>query len=91
MIDVKSINTPLKDSELFDDSPFWHLPDDAVGNAYQPNDDLGLEQNGKQDPNSEHDFNVNKVYPEWTSYQQFVKPIQLYMQARISRYCYFKI
>ena len=64
MIDVKSINTPLQDSELFDDSPFWHLPDDAVGNAYQPNDDLLLEQNKKQDQNSDHDFNVNKVYPE---------------------------
>ena len=77
VIDVKSINTPLQDSELFDDSPFWHLPDDAVGNAYQPNDDLVLEQNKKQDQNSDHDFNVNKVYPEWTWFLKIVKHINV--------------
>ena len=71
LIDIKSVNTPLHDYELFDDAPFWHLPDD-VADAYKPqierNDskfEMSLEK-PVEDPsiNDNHLMIVNKVYPE---------------------------
>ena len=71
IIDIKSVNTPLHDYELFDDAPFWHLPDD-VADAYKParsRNDSKFEMNVEKpidDPSviDSHVMIVNKVYPE---------------------------
>ena len=73
IIGVNSINIPLHDYELFDDAPFWILPDD-VADAYKPESETNntkfpnLElnrENSKQDQlTTESSFTVNKVYPE---------------------------
>ena len=71
VIDIKSVNTPLHDYELFDDGPFWHLPDDAA-EAYKlerNRNDSKFEMNA-ENPSEEptlidnHLMIVNKVYPE---------------------------
>ena len=71
LIDIKSVNTPLHDYELFDDAPFWHLPDD-VADAYKPqmerNDskfEMSVEKQGEEPSIIDNNLMiVNKVYPE---------------------------
>ena len=69
VIDIKSVNTPLQDNELFDDAPFWHLPDDAADAYRMERNDSKFEMNVEkpnEDPsiNDNHLMIVNKVYPE---------------------------
>jgi hypothetical protein len=73
IIGVNSINSPLDDYELFNDAPFWILPDD-VADAYKPEsetNDAKFPNLELKQENSKHDqlitetsFIENKVYPE---------------------------
>ena len=57
IIGVNSINSPLHDYELFDDSPFWILPDD-VADAYNTES----EANNTKFPNLElNRENYNRI------------------------------
>ena len=70
---MESINTPLKDYELFDDAPFWHLPDD-VADAYklkrdtnQPNTasfEMIMDNTKQEQFMGENGFNASKVFPK---------------------------
>lgn len=73
IIGVKSINSPLHDDELFNDAPFWILPDDII-DAYKPesekydtkfpNMELSRDHFKEDQFTAESSFIENKVFPE---------------------------